>query len=322
MKKLLGIIAFLIAAGYTVQAQGNANEAKAAYLLAEECYGKADYKCTLDYLKQARTILDGTNCKILYLQIMASRELYAKSPYAADMLLPLIEEFEKSPDHATFNEEKSLEITKMKLALKNAQRLAAEQKKEKEAADKAAVEKSFTTALYSAGPYGVSMEELDRAKPSWNLKKWKKTDIGAIQVYYDANLFSISAENFPFATNRKIISTPNPITGIITADNKIIGYLVQLLELDQEKSTFSTTYDQVKKTSASFVEGFKITFGKEYTTRSFTALRNPAVLTDWRKGSKGVSMMQISFPQGRAGVAKLVELLYDDPAGILDTLIK
>ena len=321
MKKLLGILAFTITAGYT-NAQTSANEAKAAYLLAEECYGKADYKCTLDYLKQARAILDGTNCKILYLQIMASRELYAKSPYVADMLLPLIEEFEKSPDHATFNEEKSLEITKMKLALKNAQRLAAEQKKEKDAADKAAAEKAFTTALYSAGPYGVTMDELDKTKPSWNVRKWKKADIGSIQVYYDANLFSFTSENFPFATNRKTISTPNPITGIITADNRIVGYLVQLLEMDQEKPAFSMAYDQVKKSSVSFVEGYKITFGKEQAVKSFTAMGNTAIRTDWKKGAQGVSMMQISFPKGKAGVAKLVELLYDDPAGIFDTLIK
>ncbi len=46
-------------------------EAKAAYVLAEENYGKANYPVALTFLKNAKTNLGRTNCKIFNLQIQA-----------------------------------------------------------------------------------------------------------------------------------------------------------------------------------------------------------------------------------------------------------
>lgn len=47
--------------------QVNETEAKAAYMLAEENYGKANYPVALTFLKNAKLKLGGANCKILYL---------------------------------------------------------------------------------------------------------------------------------------------------------------------------------------------------------------------------------------------------------------
>ena len=40
--------------GTSAFSQTNQTEAKAAYLLAEESYGKRDYKTALDFLKQVK----------------------------------------------------------------------------------------------------------------------------------------------------------------------------------------------------------------------------------------------------------------------------
>ena len=90
-------------------------EAKAAYLLAEESYGRGDMRAALQYLDEAGTKLGTANAKILYLKIMTLKELSAKSPSYREQLDTTIVAFEKAPDLADFNEEKTLEIIKIKL---------------------------------------------------------------------------------------------------------------------------------------------------------------------------------------------------------------
>jgi hypothetical protein len=87
-----------------------------------------------------------SNCKILYLEIIATRELYAKDSSNAEKLLPLITEFEKSSDYADFNEEKTLEIVKLKLLLKGEQK-AAKNKLNKLTELKIAKEKTIDSIL-------------------------------------------------------------------------------------------------------------------------------------------------------------------------------
>src|SRR4051812_1507668 len=106
MNKLL-ITWCLILLGISCCAQTNSSEAKAAYMLAEESYGKGDYKTALDYLTQVKSSLGSANCKVLYLEIMVTRELYSKENNSSEKLLDLISQFEKSPDYASYNPEKA-----------------------------------------------------------------------------------------------------------------------------------------------------------------------------------------------------------------------
>lgn len=164
-------------------AQTNANEAKAAYLLAEESYGKGDYKTTLEFLRQAREALGGTNCKVLYLQIMATRELYAMDTSLNSKLHPLIVAFEKSADYADFNEEKSLEITKLKLLVKKEMRTAQEQadagnqQRDTENRRRAETEKQVSDLVNKWGRFGISLDEADAAHPDWGIKTWEKFEL-------------------------------------------------------------------------------------------------------------------------------------------------
>ncbi len=99
-------------------AQTNSLEAKAAYLLAEESYGKGNMRAALDYLNEAAAKLGTANAKILYLKIMALKEISLKSPAFEKQLDSAITAFERAPDIDGFNEEKTLEIIKIKLERK------------------------------------------------------------------------------------------------------------------------------------------------------------------------------------------------------------
>ena len=130
--------------------QVNDAEARAAYLLAEESYGKADYQSALKYIESAKKSLTRTNCKILYLQIHIEREL-SNQEYEAflktdklfledmpssfsgrkypkigelkkqiskkEALLQRIKEFQDALDIEPFNKEKVTDILKIKLAI-------------------------------------------------------------------------------------------------------------------------------------------------------------------------------------------------------------
>lgn len=94
----------------------NQNEAKAAYLLAEEFYAKGDYSNTLKFLDITESNLGSTNCKILYLKIITLSEV-GKKEDNIEAQLQSITQFEQSPDYPDFNAEKRLEVSKIKLLL-------------------------------------------------------------------------------------------------------------------------------------------------------------------------------------------------------------
>ncbi len=99
-------------------AQISSPEAKAAYLLAEESFEKGEMKTVLQYLEEATARLGASNAKILYMQIMAQRELANTDPTYLEKLDSTIRQFENAPDAKNFNEEKVLEVLKLKLKLK------------------------------------------------------------------------------------------------------------------------------------------------------------------------------------------------------------
>lgn len=119
MKRFFTSLALLIVA-ITVNAQSAAQEAKAAYLLAEEEFGAGKYTSALFYLEEAATKLGNANAKILYLKVMALQVLSQDDEENIPKLKKAIEAFEKAPDFASFNEEKQLEVMKLKLKLAKA----------------------------------------------------------------------------------------------------------------------------------------------------------------------------------------------------------
>ena len=305
------LLLVVLAVFHSAKAQINANEAKAAYLLAEECYGKADYKCALEYLQQVRTSLGAANCKVLYLQIMATRELHVKDPDVADKVLPLIDEFETSADYASFNEEKSLEITKMKLSLKKEQK-AFREKTDKENATNAAIEKAFTEEFTRFGPLGITLAQLNDLYPDLNVKKWKKEKVNTYHPsWVDFDLYAPS-EAFPFCTvdNDTVFKNKISSVNLGIAGEKILQYRTVLAYSDKKvnKNALAETVRDITAT----IEAYQRRLGfAPAITQSTLYDRSQGQLTtySWVRGNRKIELHRLLYPNGKQSIAKLTEII-------------
>jgi len=132
--KTLPLVILCVLLSADLQAQSKDMEARAAYLLAEESYGRAEYQSTLNFLDAAQQKLGAPNSKILFLKIQALSEISKTNKAIQQQLLTAIDQFQKAPDFGSFNEEKVLEVVKMKMVLTaEMQKTAAELKQKQDA---------------------------------------------------------------------------------------------------------------------------------------------------------------------------------------------
>lgn len=110
-------------------AQMNQAEAKAAYLLAEESFASSNWESTINYLEQCKSLLGTTNSKILYLKLLAQVEIAKSNPEHYNEVIKTITDFENAPDVKNYNEDKVIEVMKLKLQVKEWQ--AANQREQK-----------------------------------------------------------------------------------------------------------------------------------------------------------------------------------------------
>lgn len=325
MRKLIMVCLFLIT-GYTLNAQANATEAKAAYLLAEDSYGKGDYKSALEFLRQVREALGSTNCKILYLQIMATRELYAKDTGSNNNVLPLILEFEKSPDYANFNEEKSLEISKLKLLIKTEQKAAMDKvaelmmakQKRTDSLAKARTQdhkNAFINTVTQKGQFNITLDELDKANPKWKVKKWIADRLSpAVELYHNP-AYSYDAADFPFPTIPSMKGSHNPFTilGVYVKDGKVTGY--QVLQ------AYSTYVHEGSLPIYNINVAQPVSLANVYST---SLLLDPIItpLTIkgatanrylWAEGKYGLMIEEMHYLKGGGGIVKIVETKFYNP---------
>lgn len=180
--------------------QVNETEAKAAYMLAEENYGKGNYPVALTFLKNAKAKLGGANCKILYLQIQIESELAKTQRNYQDSLLKTIMAFQTSPDIKEFNEDKVLEVVKMKMEMEQ-KGIEEKELKEKRAADSVSREKLFKDFSITQGwELGQTLEEAEKKHANFfrrtsseksglfpGLKLISSKDVADVSVYVNAN---------------------------------------------------------------------------------------------------------------------------------------
>ncbi len=160
MKRIILASFSLLLISSTALSQKNVQmaEAKAAYLLAEEEFNAGKYESAISYLNQASEKLGATNAKILYLKILALQPLAEKDNEKLPALSQAIDAFEKAADIELFNEEKKLEIYKLKL--KTSRSL--------EALPKNAVEIAALKHMKVFGwKLGMNLEELQEAEPAF-----------------------------------------------------------------------------------------------------------------------------------------------------------
>lgn len=180
--------------------QVNETEAKAAYMLAEENYGKANYPVALTFLKNAKLKLGGANCKILYLQIQIESELAKTQRNYRDSLWQTIAAFQTSPDIKDFNEDKVLEVVKMKLEMEQ-KGIEERDQKEKRMTDSLNKEKLFGDFSFTADwEIGQTLEDAGKKHPDFfrrtsseksglfpGLKLISSKDVTNLSVYVNDN---------------------------------------------------------------------------------------------------------------------------------------
>ena len=158
MKKLCTSACCILLIFTQAFAQNNSAEAKAAYLLAEEEFNAGKYESAISYLKQATEKLGAANAKILYLKILAWQPLADKDNENLSALMQAIDAFENAADIESFNEEKKLEIYKLKL--KTTRLLEAMPKNGLEVA-------ALKHMKVSGWKLGMKLEELQEAEPAF-----------------------------------------------------------------------------------------------------------------------------------------------------------
>lgn len=235
------IIGVLLLFSISARSQTNATEAKAAYLLAEENYGKGDYKAALRLLNNAKKSLGVANSKMLYLEVQIESELFKsdKSHYAA--LMKTIADFQSAPDIKDFNEEKVLEVVKIKM------QLADDHEKELETANETranleAGKQRLVNYSYQNWPLGVNFTELTAShKDSLIFKKKTKQRV-------ESNGMTLNYHNFiDFYSKAGYIPSNYMITnlfGVLTKDGVVKGYLKQLY--NENKSFSKKSYQQTE----------------------------------------------------------------------------
>ncbi len=224
------IFSFLLVLSFPAFAQINETEAKASYMLAEENYGKGNYPVALTFLKNAKANLGGANCKILYLQIQIESELAKTRKNYRDSLLKTIATFQAAPDIKDFNEDKVLEVVKMKLEI--AQKLAEETAllAEQKAAEEAKREKTFKDWRFNAGlNLGLTVKEAEKMYPAFfrRTKTEPSLDYPGLEM-----ITSKPVEGSNFIT----------IASIFIRNNKIVGnrILIEYEERGSKKNNYET----------------------------------------------------------------------------------
>lgn len=174
MRKLIIIICVFFHTA-TVWAQNNAMEAKAAYLLAEEEFSAGKYDAAINYLDLAVVKLGSTNAKISYLKVVILQMQAKKDDNFLPRLREAIDAFETASDYPTFNEEKKLEIIKLKLKLARP--------------DVSLVQEEDMTAIYQKYQpdgwfLGLTIEEAKTRKPDYFAKaKMSMSKDGSVISY-------------------------------------------------------------------------------------------------------------------------------------------
>ena len=148
---------------YQAFSQLNEDEAKAAFLLAEEYYSKSEFRNALGFIEKAKKSLGKGNCKIYYLEILMRYEMYRSDISQYTPLMASINAFQSSNDIGTFNKEKIIEVLKIKMLLQQDYEI-------KSAADsinrmqEARRDRNFNEYNFKGSPLNVSYNELKSSK--------------------------------------------------------------------------------------------------------------------------------------------------------------
>ena len=230
---LSGIFVLLFNTGFS---QAASTEAKAAYLLAEEAYNANDWTAAKSYLAECTKKLGKPNSKILYLQIMTEMELGKSNAGYYDTVAKSIAAFEELPDIQEFNEEKALEIMKIKLKLNGLREVG-------RANDKGAIEAPIASSFVDS-VFGSFTIRPGQSESTFDRGRLKKFDDKKGTVFY-------------FNSKRQI----GP--AMVNVKNGIIHSVTYLVKVDSDPSTLKSQFEAIMKS-------FPVQLSKNYVINTKT----------------------------------------------------
>jgi len=270
MKQRLLASVFLLFASFVTYAQNNELEAKAAYLLADEKYGKGEVREALQYLKEAEAKLGAPNSKILYLKVMIVKGLSDQDRRYLPKLDSVIAVLEKLPDFKTFNEDKALEVMKIKLELKKKLEQLADQKSAD--AKIAAAIKQYESS-FPDWVLGTSFEEIQLKHP----------------IYFDKKTSPAQIVNNDSGTHYVILSAKTGTSLFGFHNNKLFRYREAYFNYDDDNAAMT----KYKASIAPVLADFKAKFGylPDPKIDDNPANKSHAETYTWKDGQKTIWLM-------------------------------
>lgn len=220
--KTLPLLTFCFFLSAGLRAQNKEMEARAAYLLAEESYGRGEYQNTLNYLDAAQKNLGVANSKILFLKIQAMSEISKTNKAVQPQLLKAIEQFQKAPDFRNFNEEKVLEVVKLKMVLTAEMQKAAAELKQKQDAEMAR-EKLFADQ-FPNWPLNVHLSSVQEANKDSLLFKEKVKVVDSKKATYVKHHMAGLRFGDYFPSIPDNYSANNVISAYTTKEGTVVAY--------------------------------------------------------------------------------------------------
>lgn len=292
MKKTIYMLLLFVLSNQ-IYAQNKQNEAIAAYQLAEENFEKGNYQTALDFLESAKKNFGKANSKMLYLQVYIENELYKNEQLSYNDILKTIASFEKAPDIKTFNNDKKLEISKLKLTLANIEKERAKILKEKEEK-----EKKVDDYAYEGWPFNISFKELqEKNKDSLvfakRMRSAKNKDLNYDFLYSGSLTQSNYLEHY-FKTPHYYYSRPEKMVyGILVRNDKIIGYrravLPSLSEDNYKKEDRVKAWEELSKYIEETIIEYNDFFGFE-SEKNLKYKDLGYVEYFWKKRDKTISL--------------------------------
>lgn len=283
---------------YLAISQTNEGEAKAAFLLAEEFYAKSDFKNALGFIDKAKKSLGEGNCKIYYLEILMRNEMYKFDKTQYVLLMQAIGAFQSSKDINAFNEEKVIEVLKIKMLL-------AQEQDNKRIADSISLsekirkEKNFNEYNFRGWTLNVPFNEIKSSKENHPFfsKKLDRNEIKETGRTYHYNDKMVSwfgrKESSWFFINNGIKDSVAAIA--VGTDGIVKRYVrLKLVKPYYEKNAF--TKEQADEYMKSMIDSYSRSLGFEPEKRT-TTLNNVYSTTDytWRKNNKWITIRSMIY---------------------------
>jgi hypothetical protein len=299
---------------YFAISQINVGEAKAAFLLAEEFYAKSDFKNALGFIDKAKKSLGEGNCKIYYLEILMRNEMYKFDKTHYGMLMQAIGAFQSSKDIDAFNEEKVIEILKIKMLL-------AQEQDNKRIADSISLsekirkEKNFNEYNFRGWTLNVPFNEIKSSKASHpffskKLDQHEIKEVGRTYHYNDKIVTWFGRKEAAYFSIYNGIK--DSVAAIAVGNDGLVKRYVRLRLSIPYYEKNALTKEQADEYMKTTVDSYSKLFGFEPEKRTLT-LNNLYITTDytWRKNNKWLTLRSMTY-----NIKKVVDMQLHEIIGV------